>query len=79
MDIVLQHKTNVCAGALALAESFMLRSFLDLGKQQLSAVYALTVPKKYAISVSLGDPEFFSLQAQIFLCFQRKIHMLRIS
>lgn len=70
---VLQHKIDLCAGALAPAESFMAQSFLDWDKQQSSATCAVAVPKNYTMSLSLGDPEFVHrLQAQVFLCFQKK-------
>lgn len=69
---MLQHKIDICTGALAPAESFMAQSFLDLVKQLSSATRAVTVPKNYTMSLSLGDPEFVHhLQAQIFYTFRK--------
>lgn len=74
MDVVLQQKHRVCVGAPSLVESFMLQFFLEWDHEQSYATCAVTVPGKYMMPVSLGNPEFFNHpQAQTFYIFRKNV------
>lgn len=76
VDIVLQQKHSVCVRALSLVESFMPQFFLEWGHEQSSATCAVTVPRKYMMPVSLGNPEFFNHpQAQSFYIFRKSVRI----